>query len=479
MSDVDWLLERIEAGPDGPEVAAFFDFDGTLIDGYSASAFFKHRLRTGDIGFAELMRTVAEGVNVERRGHDVSELLRMGVAAQVGRTRDEMREFSRHIFTTRIAEMVYPDARTLIDAHHRKGHTVVIASSATRPQIQPAADDLGVRHIVCTELQVDADGRYTGALASPIRWGEGKAQAVAAFAAEHGVDTAQSFAYGNGAEDAHFLQLFGRPCALNPDGGLAAAAREHDWPIARLVKPPSTTPLDIVRSGLAMGAFGASVVAAAGLGLANTSRRWGANLAASVGCDLTLAAAGVRLNVLGESNLWAQRPAVFLFNHQSQLDVFVLGALLRKDFTGVAKKSLASDPFFGPVGWMADVAYIDRSNTAKAREALEPVVSALQSGRSLAISPEGTRSPTPRLLPFKKGPFHIAMQAGVPIVPVVMRNCGELMAPHSYVIHPGVVDVAVLPPISTEGWTVADLDDRVAAVRQAYLDTLARWPTQS
>jgi putative phosphoserine phosphatase/1-acylglycerol-3-phosphate O-acyltransferase len=185
----------------------------------------------------------------------------------------------------------------------------------------------------------------------------------------------------------------------------------------------------------------------------------------------------VRLNIIGEENVWAVRPAVFLFNHQSQLDVFVLAALLRKDFTGVAKKSLEKDPFFGPIGYLADVAYIDRSNSAAARKGLEPAVEALNNGRSIAIAPEGTRSPTARLLPFKKGPFHIAMQAGVPVVPIVMRNCGEIMAPHSMVIHSGTVDVAVLPPVPTEDWTKDDLDERIDEVRQMYLDTLADWPS--
>jgi putative phosphoserine phosphatase/1-acylglycerol-3-phosphate O-acyltransferase len=225
-----------------------------------------------------------------------------------------------------------------------------------------------------------------------------------------------------------------------------------------------------------MGVFVGSVAAATALAVVNRSRSLGANIAASAGSDLALAAAGVRLNVVGEENIWAARPAVFLFNHQSQLDVFVLAALLRKDFTGVAKKSLEKDPFFGPIGYLADVAYIDRSNTDAARKGLEPAVEALKGGRSIAIAPEGTRSPTPRLLPFKKGPFHLAMQADVPVVPIVMRNCGEIMAAHSMIIHPGTVDVAVLPPVATTDWSKDNLDENIAAVRQMYLDTLGDWP---
>jgi putative phosphoserine phosphatase/1-acylglycerol-3-phosphate O-acyltransferase len=199
-------------------------------------------------------------------------------------------------------------------------------------------------------------------------------------------------------------------------------------------------------------------------------------VAAAVASELSLAAAGVKVDVVGAENLWKARPAVFLFNHQSQLDVPVLGSLLRRDFTAVAKKELATDPVFAPMGWLADVAYVDRADATKARAALAPAVEALRNGTSLVIAPEGTRSPTPKLLPFKKGAFHVAMQARVPIVPIVIRNAGELMAPRGVLISPGTVDVAVLDPIDTSRWTTRALDAKVRNVRQQYLDTLAAWP---
>lgn len=476
MADIEWLLEQVDNSEEGPQVGAFFDFDGTLIDGYSAAAFFKYRLRRGEISVNEVVKSVREAVNVERRGHDVSEMMRVGIEAQAGRDSDELDNWARNIFARKIAVMVYPDARQLIDAHIRKGHTVVIASSATRAQIQATADDLGVPYIICTETE-EENGRLTGRLAGPIRWGQAKADGVVEFADEFGVDLAESFAYSNGPEDMPFLELVGHPVALNPDDELKATARQRGWPVSRLKAPPSTSVLDLGRSAAAMGVFVGSVAAATGLAVVNRSRSLGANIAASAGSELALAAAGVKLNIVGEENVWAARPAVFLFNHQSQLDVFVLAALLRKDFTGVAKKSLEKDPFFGPIGYLADVAFIDRSNTEAAKKGLEPAVEALKNGRSIAIAPEGTRSPTPRLLPFKKGPFHIAMQADVPVVPIVMRNCGEIMAAHSMVIHPGTVDVTVLPPVSTHDWTLDNLNERIAEVRQMYLDTLEDWPS--
>ena len=189
------------------------------------------------------------------------------------------------------------------------------------------------------------------------------------------------------------LEAVGRPRPLNPDEKLEDIAAERDWPTSRLFRPKSIGPADVVRSLGAYGGLGFGVVAGVGSALLNGSRRSGANLAAAVGSDLALAAGGITMNVIGQENLWAARPAVFLFNHQSQLDVLILGALLRQDFTGVAKIDLSKDPMFAPVGYLMDVAYIDRGNTAQARKALAPVVEALEGGRSIAIAPRAPARP--------------------------------------------------------------------------------------
>jgi putative phosphoserine phosphatase/1-acylglycerol-3-phosphate O-acyltransferase len=142
----------------------------------------------------------------------------------------------------------------------------------------------------------------------------------------------------------------------------------------------------------------------------------------------------------------------------------------------VAKKEAARDPRFALVGYLADVAYVDRGNTVQAKEALAPVVERLRSGISMAISPEGTRTPTPRLRPFKKGAFHIAMQARVPMVPIVIRNAGDVMWRNSMFVRSGQVDVTVLPPVSTRGWTVQNLPAKVAEMERRFAATLENWP---
>jgi putative phosphoserine phosphatase/1-acylglycerol-3-phosphate O-acyltransferase len=167
---------------------------------------------------------------------------------------------------------------------------------------------------------------------------------------------------------------------------------------------------------------------------------------------------------------------VFIFNHQSSLDVAVVGALVRRDLTGVAKQEAARDPRFAPIGYVVDIVYVDRSNSRQAREALKPAVQRLKDGTSIAIAPEGTRSPTPRLGQFKKGAFHLARQAAVPLVPIVIRNAGDLMWRRSLVIRPGTVDVAVLEPIPTQRWSAASIGQHAEEIRERFVQTLENWP---
>jgi putative phosphoserine phosphatase / 1-acylglycerol-3-phosphate O-acyltransferase len=475
MSDVSTLVEQIEEGPGGPEVGAFFDLDGTLIAGYSANVFYQEFLRRRQMSAADVVRSLGAAIDQGIRGSDVTPLMEIAAGSFKGRPEEELTELGERLFVQRIAGMVYPDSRSIVRAHQRMGHTVALASSATHYQVAPLAEDFGIEHLLTTPIEV-VDGVFTGALGGDVLWGPGKARAVRAFAHERGLDLRSSYGYGNGDEDMYFLDAVGLPRALNPQAGLSKVAADRGWPAYRLSGGGRPGLESVARTGAALTGLGAAAVLGTGIGLLNRSRRDAANFATSVGSDAALALAGVHLEVTGAANLWARRPAVFIFNHQSSIDMPVMGALVRRDLTGVAKKEAARDPRFAPLGLLVDVAYVDRGNTRQAREALAPVVDKLREGISIAIAPEGTRSPTPRLGRFKKGAFHIAMQAGVPIVPVVIRNAGDVMWKGSPFIRKGTVDVAVLRPIPTDGWKTDELDERIAEIRSLYLETLASWP---
>jgi len=467
------LIAAVEAGPQGPHIGSFFDFDGTLIDGYSLAAFARHHLRSLQIAPADLGQMLLTGIRGVTTEEDFERFTVLSMRTWAGRSEDELAELGERLFVQGISGSLYPEGWRLVEAHQRAGHTIVLASSATRFQVEPTARAMGVEHILVSPVEI-VNGICTGRPGGPLLWRAGKATAVRAFAEEYGIDLPNSYAYSNGDEDVPFLRAAGRSRAINPGRHLAEAARHYGWPVARFRSRRAGVP-DIARTaaGLAgmLGGFAAGML----LGAATGSRREAVDLGTTLAGELGSVLAGVRLDVHGAEHL-ATRPAVFLFNHQSQLDVLILAKLLRGGFTGVAKKELARNPGFGLMFRLADVAFVDRQDNAQARKALEPAVQKLRDGISLVIAPEGTRSATPALGPFKKGAFHVAMQAGVPIVPIVIRNSGELMWRGAATIHAGTVQIAVLPPVATDGWDAADLDEHIHEVRGQYLATLANWP---
>ena len=256
----DQLIADVEAGPQGPRIGAFFDFDGTVIDGYSLAAFARHHLRSlhvtpSDLG--ELLLTGLQGVTTEE---DFEKFTVLGMRAWANRTEDELVELGERLFVQGIAGSLFPEAWRLVAAHLQAGHTVVLASSATRFQVTPAARALGVEHILVSPIEI-VDGVCTGRPGGPLLWRAGKAAAVREFAAGHDIDLAQSYAYSNGDEDVPFLRTVGRARALNPGKGLVTAARHYSWPIARFRRRGRGGPLELVRTaagiGGLLGGFGA------------------------------------------------------------------------------------------------------------------------------------------------------------------------------------------------------------------------------
>ena len=478
MSRPDSLLEerlaQIFEGPFGPEIGAFFDFDGTLIDGFSALYLVKERWRNKQIGLREFSELLTFSLNQEPADADFHELITQAARRWKGTTEKAMTEQWQKMFVRNIAQTVFPESWRLVQAHRRMGHTVAIASSATRYQILPAAAEFGIEHVLATPLQV-RDGVITGRLDGSPLWNENKARAVRGFAQSKGVRLADSYAYANGDEDIAFLSSVGSPAAVNPKPQLLRVAGERGWPVLRFGRRRITVEHKL-RTAASYAAMGGTFLAGLVAHKLGAPHRQVLNTVISTAPQLGLAAAGIELRIVGEDNLWKARPAVFLFNHQSPLDLVIGVNLLRRDATGVVKKEMADMVGWGQFGKFMDMAFVDRGDPEKAKAALAPAVDKLKSGISLGICPEGTRSYSPRLQSFKKGAFHMAMQAGVPIVPVVMRNVGDVMHRDAVWMRPGTVDVCVLPPVDTSGWTRESLDQNVADVRQLFVDTLARWP---
>ncbi len=472
MIDVTSLLRAIADAPGGPDTVAFFDLDGTLINGFSAKAIFLERLKTLDVTVNELWEISSAVALMRMRNSPVDNLMGKAVKGLEGRRQEDLMEQAYSLFRNEIAPMIYPQARILVEAHRHAGHRLVIATSATPYQAIPVKEDLMFDEALCT-TPVVVDGVLTGELVGSSLWGPRKAQAAIDYAEREGVDLAGCFGYSNGGEDIPLLEAVGRPVALNPDGELEHFAKKMNWPTLHLETPKRGTNLtSAVRSTAAVGSVLASAGLGIGLGLLTRSRRTGANITSTVAPDIALTIAGIKLDVHGTENAWSARPAVFMFNHQSTADAMIVLSILRRDITAVAKRELERDVRFALLGAIFDVAYIDRGDPTKAREALRPAIEKLHSGISVAIAPEGTRMPTSRLGRFKKGGFHLAMQASVPIVPIVIHNAGDVMWKKDFTAHSGTVKVTVGEPICTEDWVPEKVDNYIDDVRSYFNRTL-------
>src|SRR6516164_3638768 len=244
------LIADVEAGPEGPQVGAFFDFDGTLIDGYSLSAFARYHLRSMQIAPADLGQMLLTGIQGVTSEEDFERFTVLSMRAWAGRSEDELAELGERLFVQAISGSLYPEGWRLVQAHRRAGHTVVLASSATRFQVEPAARAMGVEHILVSPVEI-VNGIATGRPGGPLLWRAGKAAAVRAFAGEHDIDLAESYAYSNGDEDVPFLQTVGRPRAINPGRELEKAARHYGWPEARFRSRGRPGVCDLARTAAA------------------------------------------------------------------------------------------------------------------------------------------------------------------------------------------------------------------------------------
>lgn len=153
---------------------------------------------------------------------------------------------------------------------------------------------------------------------------------------------------------------------------------------------------------------------------------------------------GVRFDIVEGIEHLSTRPAVFIGNHQTELDVLMLGTIFPPYCSVTAKKSLARIPFLGWFMALSRTVFIDRANRETAVKAFDGASDEMRLHRqSVFIFPEGTRSYSdePKLLSFKKGAFHLAVKAGVPIVPIVTENYAHVMSPRAMRFEAGSIRV--------------------------------------
>jgi putative phosphoserine phosphatase/1-acylglycerol-3-phosphate O-acyltransferase len=451
---------------------AFFDLDRTLIAVYSAVPLLMEQVKARQVSVVGAAQQVLMALGYSRDVYDFEEVLDTAIKMLQGVSEQEFSRMGDRLFHKHLQKKLYAEAQELVDTHRQLGHHLVIVSSATRYQIEPVAEALGINDILCTELEVRA-GEFTGVVKGEPCWGEGKLRAATAWNKQHRVNMKNAWFYTDALEDLPLLEAVGHPVAVNPTDDLEHHAQAEHWPVCKFRSRARATVLDVARTAAMFGAMAPALLtgkAAKWLGAADTHRA--ALMSFTTYAENALDLAGVKLKVKNEKYLWEHRPAIFVINHQSVLDGYLTPALVKRDYFMMGKIEAGDVPVLGQMLKDAGFILFDRTNREAAIAACDDAAERIKQGYSLCISPEGTRSFSKRMEPFKKGVFHIALQTGVPIVPIVVKNASELWPRGQNFVRPGTLHIEILKPIATKNWTRETLDKHLEELHRKYLKAL-------
>jgi len=181
---------------------------------------------------------------------------------------------------------------------------------------------------------------------------------------------------------------------------------------------------------------------------------------------ILLGTAGARVTVHGLEHATRHRPCVFIANHQSAADIWVMFNVIPPNTRFVAKQELFRIPIFGWVLAASGCVPINRSNRTEAIRSLGVAAERIRAGRSVVLFPEGTRSRDGSFRPFKKGAFHLAIQAGVPVVPVAIKGSFDVVPPGRWRVNPGPIEVYVEPPVDVTPYCPEDSSGLMDTVRE-------------
>lgn len=226
-----WLasMNRDEGGS-----IAYFDLDRTLISGYSVFALAMERMRSRSVSLRRMLSSMGVFVGYGLGRADYHDLLTTTVRDLAGETEQSLIDLGESAFEQRVRDWIYPQARTLVQAHRDAGHPVVIVTSATRYQAEPVARALNVDALCCTELEVEG-GVITGK-ALPC-FGVGKLTAAEHVAHGRQTDLSRAYFYSDSSDDLPLLEAVGRPVVVNPKAPMARLARDRGWPCLFLETP--------------------------------------------------------------------------------------------------------------------------------------------------------------------------------------------------------------------------------------------------
>src|SRR5690242_7104555 len=228
-------IAEIAASPPGPQVGAFFDLDGTLVDGFTATAHAGDRIRRRQARIGEVLGVIEASMRYRFGRMRFEHLMTRAAGYLRGESLAELDELGERLFVERVSSRVFPYMHEVVRAHQQRGHTVVLSSSALTIHAEPVARFLEISHVLCNHFELDDQGLLTGRIAKPVVWGRNKASVVQQFSDANDVDLQRSYFYADGDEDAALMKVVGCPRPVNPRPGLAALAAENGWPVLRVI----------------------------------------------------------------------------------------------------------------------------------------------------------------------------------------------------------------------------------------------------
>lgn len=411
--------------------AAFFDLDRTLLRGASGpvigAALQQAGVTSRSIPGERLVYRLYDLLGENRPSMEVT---RRAVRFASGWARAQVQE-AGEIAAEVLAATIQPFARPILEEHRAAGRPLVLATTTPYDLVKPLADALGFDAVVATRYGVQ-DGHYDGTLDGEFVWGAGKLRAIQAWAADRGVDLAESWAYSDSFYDLPMLGAVRHPVVVNPDPRMHVMALVRRWPIVHLDVPAGVPKLPVV------GIEPQKAV------LALTRP------------ELVPYA---RFDISGVENIPAEGAAIVVANHRSYFDPMALGMALAKRGRPVrflGKKEVFDAPIVGQVARAMGGIRVERGTGSD--EPLAEAAAALEMGELVALMPQGTIPRGPAFFdPVLKGRWgaaRLAALTGAPVIPVGLWGT-ERVWPRSERLpnllalrHPPRVTVTVGPPVA-------------------------------
>jgi 1-acyl-sn-glycerol-3-phosphate acyltransferase len=196
------------------------------------------------------------------------------------------------------------------------------------------------------------------------------------------------------------------------------------------------------------------------------NRTFGSYIGGAVWSKLNTVLAFVRVQVNGRENIIPGQSYVIVANHESAFDIFILYGWMGVDFKWVMKKEIRKIPGVGFGSEAVGHIFIDRSSSKAALETIGAAKEKIRGGTSVFFFPEGTRSRTPEMLPFKKGAFRFAFDLGLPILPVTINGTRKIYPPDSINLLPGRAELIIHPPIDIAPYSPEKIGELIEVSRR-------------